>query len=119
MNEEVKEIFKTNKAYKLDDICKKIKTMSKEDIQKELNELEFNGFLIKENNKYRLFPKDYKLVNIRIDTNGNGFFYVNDDFYVIEEKNLNGALNGDLCTVNMFTGKVHSIVKKKIKFSNM
>ena len=32
MNEEVKEIFKTNKAYKLDDICKKIKTMSKEDI---------------------------------------------------------------------------------------
>lgn len=47
MNEEVKEIFKTNKAYKLDDICKKIKTMSKEDIQKELNELEFNGFLIK------------------------------------------------------------------------
>ena len=34
MNEEVKEIFKTNKAYKLDDICKKIKTMSKEDIQK-------------------------------------------------------------------------------------
>ena len=25
------------------------------DIQKELNELEFNGFLIKENNKYRLF----------------------------------------------------------------
>ena len=113
MNEEVKEIFKTNKAYKLDDICKKIKTMSKEDIQKELNELEFNGFLIKENNKYRLFPKDYKLVNIRIDTNGNGFFYVNDDFYVIEEKNLNGALNGDLCTVNMFTGKVHSIVKRK------
>ena len=87
--------------------------MSKEDIQKELNELEFNGFLIKENNKYRLFPKDYKLVNIRIDTNGNGFFYVNDDFYVIEEKNLNGALNGDLCTVNMFTGKVHSIVKRK------
>ena len=61
MNEEIKEIFKTNKAYKLDDICKKIKTMSKEDIQKELNELEFNGFLIKENNKYRLFPKDYKL----------------------------------------------------------
>lgn len=113
MNEEVKEIFKTNKAYKLDDICKKIKTMSKEDIQKELNELEFNGFLIKENNKYRLFPKDYKLVNIRIDTNGNGFFYVNDDFYVIEEKNLNGTLNGDLCTVNMFTGKVHSIVKRK------
>ena len=113
MNEEVKEIFKTNKAYKLDDICKKIKTMSKEDIQKELNELEFNGFLIKENNKYRLFPKDYKLVNIRIDTNENGFFYVNDDFYVIEEKNLNGALNGDLCTVNMFTGKVHSIVKRK------
>ena len=94
--------------------AKKIKTMSnKEDIQKELNELEFNGFLIKENNKYRLFPKDYKLVNIRIDTNGNGFFYVNDDFYVIEEKNLNGALNGDLCTVNMFTGKVHSIVKRK------
>ena len=39
MNEEVKEIFKTNKAYKLDDICKKIKTMSKEDIQKELNVL--------------------------------------------------------------------------------
>ena len=113
MNEEVKEIFKTNKAYKLDDICKKIKTMNKEDIQKELNELEFNGFLIKENNKYRLFPKDYKLVNIRIDTNGNGFFYVNDDFYVIEEKNLNGALNGDLCTVNMFTGKVNSIVKRK------
>ena len=30
MNEEVKEIFKTNKAYKLDDICKKIKTMGKE-----------------------------------------------------------------------------------------
>ena len=113
MNEEVKEIFKTNKAYKLDDICKKIKTMSKEDIQKELNELEFNGFLIKENNKYRLFPKDYKLVNIRIDKNGNGFFHINDDFYVIEEKNLNGALNGDLCTVNMFTGKVHSIVKRK------
>lgn len=113
MNEEVKEIFKTNKAYKLDDICKKIKTMSKEDIQKELNELEFNGFLIKENNKYRLFPKDYKLVNIRIDTNGNGFFYVNDDFYVIEEKNLNGALNGDLCTVNMFTGEVNNIVKRK------
>lgn len=27
MNEEVKEIFKTNKAYKLDDICKKIKTI--------------------------------------------------------------------------------------------
>ena len=113
MNEEVKEIFKTNKAYKLDDICKKIKTMSKEDIQKELNELEFNGFLIKENNKYRLFPKDYKLVNIRIDKNGNGFFHINDDFYVIEEKNLNGALNGDLCTVNMFTGKVNSIVKRK------
>ena len=113
MNEEVKEIFKTNKAYKLDDICKKIKTMSKEDIQKELNELELNGFLIKENNKYRLFPKDYKLVNIRIDTNGNGFFYVNDDFYVIEEKNLNGALNGDLCTVNMFTGEVNNIVKRK------
>ena len=113
MNEEVKEIFKTNKAYKLDDIYKKIKTMSKEDIQKELNELEFNGFLIKENNKYRLFPKDYKLVNIRIDTNGNGFFYVNDDFYVIEEKNLNGALNGDLCTVNMFTGEVNNIVKRK------
>ena len=40
MNEEVKEIFKTNKAYKLDDICKKIKTMSKEDIQKEIEELE-------------------------------------------------------------------------------
>ncbi len=113
MNEEVKEIFKTNKAYKLDDICKKIKTMSKEDIQKELNELEFNGFLIKENNKYRLFPKDYKLVNIRIDKNGNGFFHINDDFYVIEEKNLNSALNGDLCTVNMFTGKVNSIVKRK------
>lgn len=112
MNEEVKEIFKTNKAYKLDDICKKIKTMSKEDIQKELNELEFNGFLIKENNKYRLFPKDYKLVNIRIDTNGNGFFYINDDFYVIEEKNLNGALNGDLCTVNMFTGEINNIVKE-------
>lgn len=88
MNEEVKEIFKTNKAYKLDDICKKIKTMSKEDIQKELNELEFNGFLIKENNKYRLFPKDYKLVNIRIDTNGNGFFYVNDVIFMLSKKKI-------------------------------
>ena len=34
MNEEVKEIFKTNKAYKLYDICKKIKKIINEDIQK-------------------------------------------------------------------------------------
>ena len=113
MNEEVKEIFKTNKAYRLDDICKRLKEKDKEKIENILNEFEISGYLIKENNKYRLFPKDYKLVNVRIDKNGNGFFYVDDDLYVIESKNLNGALNGDLCTVNMFTGKVNSIVKRK------
>ena len=34
MNEEVKEIFKTNKAYKLDDICKQLDEKDKEKIEK-------------------------------------------------------------------------------------
>lgn len=113
MIEEIKEIFKTNKSYSLDDVCKRIKIKNKDDVENILNELEFNGYLIKENNKFRLFPKDFKLVHIKIDKNGNGFFYIDDDMYIIDSKDLNGALNGDLCAVNMFSGKINNIVKRK------
>ena len=112
MNEEVKEIFKTNKAYKLDDICKQLDEKDKEKIEKILNELEISGYLIKEEDKYKLFPEDFRLVTIKIYKDGNGYCYIDDDLYIIDSNNLNGALDGDLCAVNYYTGVIDKIVKR-------
>ncbi len=112
MNEEVKEIFKTNKAYKLDDICKQLDEKDKEKVEKILNELEIIGYLIKEEDKYKLFPEDFRLVTIKIYKDGNGYCYIDDNLYIIDSNNLNGALDGDLCAVNYYTGVIDKIVKK-------
>ena len=112
MNEEVKEIFKTNKAYKLDDICKQLDEKDKEKVEKILNELEISGYLIKEEDKYKLFPEDFRLVTIEIYKDGNGYCYIDDNLYIIDSNNLNGALDGDLCAVNYYTGVIDKIVKR-------
>lgn len=112
MNEEVKEIFKTNKAYKLDDICKQLDEKDKEKVEKILNELEISGYLIKEEDKYQLFPEDFRLVTIEIYKDGNGYCYIDDDLYIIDSNDLNGALDGDLCAVNYYTGVIDKIVKR-------
>ena len=112
MNEEVKEIFKTNKAYKLDDICKQLDEKDKEKVEKILNELEISGYLIKEEDKYKLFPEDFRLVTIEIYKDGNGYCYIDDDLYIIDSNDLNGALDGDLCAVNYYTGVIDKIVKR-------
>lgn len=112
MNEEVKEIFKTNKAYKLDDICKQLDEKDKEKVEKILNELEISGYLIKEEDKYQLFPEDFRLVTIEIYKDGNGYCYIDDDLYIIDSNDLNGALDGDLCAVNYYTGIIDKIVKR-------
>ena len=112
MNEEVKEIFKTNKAYKLDDICKQLDEKDKEKVEKIINELEISGYLIKEEDKYKLFPEDFRLVTIKIYKDGNGYCYIDDDLYIIDSNNLNGALDGDLCAVNYYTGIIDKIVKR-------
>ena len=112
MNEEVKEIFKTNKAYKLDDICKQLDEKDKEKVEKILNELEISGYLIKEEDKYKLFPEDFRLVTIKIYKDGNGYCYIDYNLYIIDSNNLNGALDGDLCAVNYYTGVIDKIVKR-------
>lgn len=113
MELELKKIFKSNRKYSFCELCKILKHYEKEDIKKSLDSLELQGYIISNNDKYQIFPNNFKLVNIMINKDGCGYFYIDGKMYNIKEKNLNGCLDGDLCAVNMETLSVNKIVKRK------
>jgi len=113
MELELIKLFKTGRKYSLDELCRSLKCYEKEDIKKELDKLELDGVIMSNNNKYQIFPNNFKLVDIKIDKNGCGYFYVDDEIFNISKEKLNGCLDGDLCIVNLDTMSVNKIVKRK------
>ena len=113
MSEELKKLFNTNRKYSLNQLCKILKQYEKERIKETLDSLEINGDIICNNDKYQIFPDNFKLVNIKIDKNGCGYFYIENKKYVIKNKDLIGCFDGDLCAVNMDAMSVSKIIKRK------
>lgn len=113
MGEELKKLFNTNRKYSLNQLCKILKHYEKEKIKQELDNLELNGDIIYSNEKYQTFPSNFELVNIKIDKNGCGYFYLNNKKYEIKNKYLNGCFDGDLCAINMDAMSVSKIIKRK------
>lgn len=113
MGEELKKLFNTNRKYSLNQLYKILKQYEKERIKEELDSLEIKGDIICNNDKYQIFPDNFELVNIKIDKNGCGYFYIKDKKYVVKNKDLNGCFDGDLCAINMDAMSVSKIIKRK------
>ena len=113
MELELKKLFKTNRKYSLNEICKILKHYDKEDIKNKLADMELDGSVILINDKYQIFPSGFEVANIKIDKNGCGYFCVANKKYFIKQKYLNGCLNDDLCLINMDSLSVSKVLKRK------
>jgi len=128
MKERLLEILKAEEtAYELTDLLDRLNIKSNEDIQeiiKELNDLENEGIVYRtKRDKFMYFPYCH-LLQGKLETNKKGFGFVitNDGDIYVHEKNMNGALNGDIVIIEILDknarkkeGKILKIVKREEK----
>ena len=92
-----------------------------------LNELVDEGYLFFDGKTYRLFTNEIGLAygEIEINKNGCGFVHTKDGYTIlIENSDLNGALNGDKVIVSsinakrkdFYSGEIYKVLKRKSGF---
>ncbi len=129
IKEQIQTYFiKSNQFIKLEDLKKKLKIKGEEQTNffySALNELVEEGCLFFDTKKgYKLFTNNlgYAYGEIEINKAGNGFIHTKDGYTIfIENKDLNGALNGDKVMISsidfgrrdQFKGEVYKILKRK------
>lgn len=129
MYELIKNYFKENNHFIMDNELKKIlKIKGEEGINKfyeTLEKLVEDGILFFEPKKgYKLFTNDlgYAYGEIEINKSGNGFVNTKDGYTIfISYEDLNGALNGDKVIISsidfgrrdQFKGEVYKVLKRK------
>ena len=103
----------------------KIKGEKQTDIfERSLKELVENGSLFFDGKTYKLFTPNLGLAYGEIEINkiGNGIIHTPYGIIFIDNKNLNGALNGDKVTIsniiksprkNNYEGKVFQVLKRR------
>ncbi len=127
MKEQLLEILKAEEtAYELTDILDRLEIKTSEDIQeviKTLNDLENEGTVYRtKRDKFMYFPYCH-LLQGKLETNKKGFGFVRTsegDIYV-HEKNINGALNGDVVILELMDknalkkeGKILRILRREL-----
>jgi len=125
----IENYFKKNKQYiKSEDLKKKLKIKGEEQTESffcALNELVEEGSLFFDEKKgYKIFTNDLGMAygEIEINKNGTGFVHTKDGYTIlIENCNLNGALNGDKVIVSSidakrkdyYNGEIYKVLKRK------
>ena len=120
--------FKQNKkGFSINELRKQFKIKGNEQTDifyNALNELVEKGSLFFDGETYKLFTPDLGIAygEIEINRTGNGIIHTKLGTIFIDNKNLNGALNGDIVTIsniiksprkNNFEGNVNQILKRK------
>ena len=124
----LKEFFsKSYKSYDKAEIKKKLNVKGEKQekiLSNALNLLVEEGVLFYDKKGYRQFPKQdgYAFGKLQINKSGTGFVHTNDGHTIlIENSDLNGALDGDNVIVNnifskrkdYYHGKIYKITKRK------
>lgn len=124
MKEKIIELLQSSKkAFEANEIAQTLGATSVEDITRLFNDLnslaKSGGLYVTNKNKYMLYQNSHlKMGRLTVNEKGFGFVNVKDEPDVrVDEKNMNGAIEGDLVAVELIgksNGRIVKIINREL-----